>query len=137
MAGLTYLDFDLQIEPRARGYRAQVINSPVGQATVSFELPFDAKDLEIFLLRVGGRTRGTTRRVQSSDMELVKDFGARLFGAVFKDTVRDCLRRSIDIAAHQRSRLRLRLRLNDVPELANLPWEYLFSPTDSFLALSV
>jgi len=50
MAAITYLDFDLSIEPIAgsRGrYRARVLNSPAGQASAEFRLPFSKDKLEI------------------------------------------------------------------------------------------
>ena len=49
-----------------------------------------------------------------------------------------CLRRSLDKAQAQNQGLRIRLRLDPgVPELAELPWEYLFATDlDRFLALS-
>ena len=49
-----------------------------------------------------------------------------------------CLRSSLDEASRQDAGLRIRLRLTDVPELADLAWEYLYNPTlNRFLALSV
>jgi len=46
---MNYLDFDLAIETVAStssangpAYRARVLNSPAGQATVDFTLPFNA-----------------------------------------------------------------------------------------------
>ena len=47
---------------------------------------------------------------------------------VFEGAVQVCLRNSLDEAERQGAGLRVRLRLNDVPELADLPWEYLYNP---------
>ena len=55
------------------------------------------------------------------------------------------LGRRADLPAQQHGRnrsqgirLRLRLHLSEVPELLNLPWEYLYDPSaNNFLALSV
>jgi tetratricopeptide (TPR) repeat protein len=84
-----------------------------------------------------GRTRRGVRRLESSEMEGAKEFGGRLFNAVFRGDVRGCLRSSLDEAQRTGSGLRIRLRL-DAPELADVPWEYLYNPSvNRFLALSV
>ncbi|MGQ0569711.1 MAG: hypothetical protein ACT4P5_09310 [Armatimonadota bacterium] len=52
--------------------------------------------------------------------------------------MRGCLRSSIDEASRQSGGLRIRLHLTEAPELADLPWEYLYNPTlNRFLGLSV
>lgn len=58
MAQLTFQDFDLLIERAGDGYRARVFDSPAGQATVDFKLPFTDQDLEILMLRVGRARHG-------------------------------------------------------------------------------
>lgn len=136
MAEIAYLDFDVQIERAAAGYRVEV-NSPAGQSASTFILPFSDLELENFLLRLG-QSRRTMRRVDSPEVEAAKAFGARLFDAVFADEVRACLRSSLDEASNQGKGLRIRLRLTDAPELADLPWEYLYNPAvNRFPALSV
>jgi hypothetical protein len=63
--------------------------------------------------------------------------GAKLFPLAFSDEVKDCLRRSLDLARQQDAGLRVRLRLKDAGELANYPWEYLYDrPNNRFLSLS-
>ena len=132
---LTYLDFDLAIEAVASTssasalYRARVLNSPAGQATVEFTLPFNPYELENYILKIG-RTRRTVRSLNSQEGQAARDFGERLYNAVFKDEVRDALRRSLDQADGQPDHgLRIRLRLGDAPALLDLPWEYLYDPT--------
>ena len=39
MPDTTYLQFDLLIDRGAAGYRARVLNSPMGQAETAFDLP--------------------------------------------------------------------------------------------------
>jgi hypothetical protein len=137
MDEIRYLDFDLLIERAGEGYTARVLNSPAGQATADFRLPFSELELENFLLRVG-RTRRGVRRLESPEMEAAKSFGGRLFQAVFGDAVRGCFRSSLDEANRQDAGLRVRLRLANAPELADVPWEYLYNPSlNRFLVLSV
>lgn len=120
---MTYLDFDLLIEGSEEGYCARVLDSPAGQAATDFSLPF---------VEQGGRG------LESLERESVEFFGQRLFEAVFDDQVQSCLCRSMDEADRQGAGLRIRLRLTDVPELASLPWEYLFDPVHNrFLVLSI
>ncbi len=132
-----YADFDLLIQQgREGGYRAHVLDSPAGEARGTFASPFSELELENFLLRVG-RPRQGTRRLESPEMEAARQFGGKLYEAVFHDDVRLSLRRSIDEVERRGEGLRIRLRFSDTPELASLPWEYLFSKsTEQFLALS-
>lgn len=136
MPDIRYLDFDIELEPAADGYRVEV-NSPAGQSSTSFRLPFSELEIENFLLKIG-QSRRTMRRIDTPETEATKIFGARLFDALFAGDVRACLRSSIDEAGRQGCGLRIRLRLTETPELAGLPWEYLYNPAvNRFLALSV
>ena len=133
---MEYRDFDLLIERAAQGYRAQLLNSPAGQATADFVLPFSGIELENVLLRLGRPVR-TVRRLESTEMSTAKSFGAALFNAVFSGDVRACLRSSVDEAKRDNVGIRVRLRLAD-PALADLPWEFLYvQSVNRFLALSV
>jgi hypothetical protein len=133
----TYSDFDLMIEGTGEEtYRARVLDSPAGGAAGSFSLPFSTLELENFLLKVGRPRRGT-RRLESPEMEAARQFGRQLFDAVFQDDVRLSLRRSLDEVERRDEGLRIRLWFSDVPELASLPWEFLYSESeDQFLVLS-
>ena len=133
----TYSDFDLLIEGDAdEGYRARVVDSPAGQAAGAFELPFSEIQLENFMLKVGRPRRGV-RRLESPEMEAAREFGTQLFDAVFQDDLKLSLRRSLDEVERRDEGLRIRLWFSDAPELASLPWEFLFSETDDqFLVLS-
>jgi hypothetical protein len=71
-------------------------------------------------------------------MSVARELGGKLFEAVFCGEIFACLKGSMDVVAQQKKTgLRLRLRLQDVPELADLPWEFLYNPSkDLFLAQS-
>ncbi|HBB97572.1 MAG TPA: hypothetical protein DC054_19500 [Blastocatellia bacterium] len=134
-----YLDFDLRFHRDDQGeYRAQVIASPAGTSeSISFRLPFNEDKLENFLLKIG-RPRRATRGAAATETTAAKDFGAGLFATVFSGDVNACLRTSLERANWEKAGLRIRLHLTDVPELADLPWEYLYRPPplNRFLALS-
>ena len=130
-----YINFDLVIEQKGDRYRARVLSSPAGQAEVEFDSLFSPLELENFVLRMGRPQRGM-RRIDSTEMATIKNFGTRLFRTVFNDDVYACYLRSIDNTLNQDKGLRIRLRIN-VPEFHDLPWEYLYNPQfDQFLALS-
>ena len=125
MAVITYVNFDLLIDRTNDGYRVLVVDSPAGQSSVGFILPFSRQELDTLL---------PTRSIaKSAD----KDIGAKLFELVFNGDVRITFLRSFDLAQRENFGLRIRLRLANVPELADLPWEYLYDQTSNrFLGLS-
>ncbi|HNT24738.1 MAG TPA: CHAT domain-containing protein [Anaerolineales bacterium] len=138
MAHINYLDFDLKISAVGQQYRAEVLHSPGGEGRVDFSLPFEPKDLEILLLRMT-RLRRKARRLDSPELTAARQLGGGLFQAVFQGTVRDCLHSSLGKVEEQpQLGLRIKLRLQDAPDLADLPWEFLFDPDGGrFLAQSV
>lgn len=136
-SAMQYMDFDVLFERVGQNYRARVINSPSGQASANFSLPFSELELENFYLRIG-RPRSHTRRADAPETDAARNFGQRLFKSAFPEEIYHCLRRSLDESSQHECGLRIRLRLEDVPELADLPWEYLYDPTTNrFLALSI
>jgi hypothetical protein len=136
MPGRSYVDFDLLIEKAGEGYRAHVINSPAGQGTAEFRSPLNQEELAHLLPRFAWPRRGRNLLPpEPAGGEDVKSFGQRLFRAVFSGEVEICLRRSLGMLGPGQG-LRFRLRLNGVPELARLPWEYLYDPQRDYLCLS-
>lgn len=135
MDGGTFLNFDLLLERAAAGFTARVIDSPVGQAAPhDFPLPFSPDELaELF--DQFGRTSPDAPHTARSPSEIARDFGKLLFDAVFTGEIKIAYIRSSDKATDQKAGLRIRLRLNDVPELADAPWELLHDGQD-FLLLS-
>lgn len=131
-----YLNFDLQFERQEDHYRLEAYG-PAGRYIDTFYLPFTDTELENLILRIS-RTRRVMRRIDHPDIKISKHIGQRLYTAVFKDQIDDLFRKSLDQAEQQDFGLRLRIHLNQTPELANLPWECLYNQTlNNFLALSV
>ncbi len=125
--GSRFLDFDLRIESEDGAYQARVIDSPAGQASHVFTLPFSPVELENFVLKVG-RTRRGVRRLDSPEMHAAREFGTSLYRAVFDADIHATFLRALDEADRQGLGLRVRLRLGDAAELVNVPWEYLYAP---------
>lgn len=137
MSSITHLDLDLLFTSGEGSFRVSVLRSPVGEGqSTEFASPFGVLELENLLLKIG-QSRGRTRRIDAVPVAAAKEFGGRLFEAVFANEVRECLRRSLDHARDQQAVLRILLRTADCPELADLPWELLYDVSDDwFIALS-
>jgi CHAT domain len=136
--GLTYLDFDVLVERADHGaYRVRVVNAPAGPTpSIPFTVPFSQLELENFVLRIG-RPRRVVRRVDEPETAAIKSFGSQLYRALFHDELEVNLLRSQSQAAAAGMGLRVRLRLSDTPELAGLPWEFLYDRArNRFVCLS-
>ena len=115
MAPKTYLNFDLHIHNRQDSYHVHVQNSPVGQATALCGL-VTSDECAALMQSIDDMT---------TDLQVL---GQRLFAMLFHGEIHNCLMRSLTRAQEQGCGLRIRLRCNDAPELATLPWEYLHGP---------
>ena len=137
MSELAYLNLDLLIERAEPDYRVRVLASPAGESRpASFRVPFSDLEVENFLLKIG-RPRRNVRRINTPQVTAIKDFGGRLFEAVFSPELRINLAISQSRADADDAGLRIRLRFSDCPELSELPWEYLYdSEHNRFLCLS-
>jgi len=128
---MNYLDFELEIGLGAgREYPVAVVRSPAGEARETMRFPFDElalenrlKDLQIALLRSGGQRRKTPL----PEEQAVQDFGRALFDALFTGEVRSRYDMSWREAMQKEMGLRLKLRIQP-PQLATLPWEFLYDP---------
>ena len=133
---MKYENFDLRIERFGEMYHASVANAPGGDAECDFSLPISEADLTIFRLATTN-VKADARGMESSGIRAAKEFGEKLFQAVFVGDVRSCLLRSLDALPRGEVGLRLRIHLSRTAELTNVPWEYLYEPSGKrFLALS-
>jgi hypothetical protein len=131
-----YLDFDVWIDQKSDGlYRAKAWSGAAGfEATECFALPAGLTGGELCFAG-GGALRGGPGAAEVGEASL-EQVGGELFRAVFQGELlkafQGCLAK-----ARGGPGLRVRLRLNDVPHLAGLPWEYLYDAEGrGFLALS-
>lgn len=133
-----YRDFDVLVQSRTGGYSVRVLESPAGQtAAVPSALPFDDKDLRIFLLELGHARSTPMRGPLANKAPLAREFGGKLFDSLFVGEVRDCLTASLQTTTAAGEGLRVRLRLSDCPELGDVPWEFLYdAQRRRFLVLS-
>jgi len=126
---VNYLDFILEIGAgRGRAYPVFVIGSPAGEAHDFMRFPFDARGLENQLLALQTallRSGSKHRKIISPEEQTVQNFGQALFDALFIGEVRSCYDVSQREAFHQDKGLRIKLCIQS-PELASLPWEFLY-----------
>lgn len=134
MGGQKFLNFDILVERAGDGFRARVLNSPVGQAGHAFSSPLSPSELTTLFSQFGRSVPGSPR-VQGNLSDTVQTIGRRLFDALFAEDVKVAFLSSAQIASNQGAGLRIRLRLNDVPELADVPWELAHDGQD-FMLLS-
>jgi hypothetical protein len=126
-----YLDFELEIGSGSGcEYALTVVHSPAGEARATMHFPFDKLELENNLLKLQNamlRSGGQRRTYLIPEWQSVQDFGSALFDALFTGEVRSRYDVSIERARREDKGLRLKLRIQP-PELAVLPWEFLFDP---------
>lgn len=120
-----YLAFELLVGALTHdGYAVTVVHSPAGEGDAICRMD-PANDLSAALDAL------ETRDV---DQAFLIDLGSFLFGELFAGDVGDLYRTSLGLARNQGKGLRLRLRFTP-PELAALPWEFLYDAREgSFLA---
>jgi len=132
-----YLDFDLWIDRAGDGYRAKAWSAAGFDATVRFALPPSLAGGEPVRFGFADPRRGGAAPELPGPGADPRAVGGELFRAIFQGELlqafQGCLERS-----REGSGVRLRLRLDDVPALAGLPWEYLYDAQGGgFLALSL
>jgi hypothetical protein len=144
MAVASYQNFDLTITARDGGvYRAEAKTPEGGEPFVDFALSFTEGELAWLREVLGGQGRDAQRnpraalRASAEVRNNVKRMGERLYDAVLTGDVLAGFTSSLHRARDQGAGLRIRLRFDQVPDLAQLPWEYLYRRSDQqHLALS-
>jgi hypothetical protein len=145
-----YLDFDLYLSREGDRYFAEVRGSPAGPAEKALvRFPFGTDLLEttrlalenaVIRARLKNELRGGP---VSSDEKILQQFGAGVFRAVFQETLSVATKfaSSLDMVrdkAEEIDGLRLKLHV-EPPELAMLPWEFMFDNSlrddDAYLCL--
>jgi hypothetical protein len=129
-----YEDFRIRISSGPERYS---VRATCRGAAISgtFERPFSDEGLELLILRTQAR-RGAIRAARRSEgVAAAQEIGERLYGALFHGVVGALLWKESDAVGEG---LRITLELSDVPELMDLPWEYLYDPDRGhFLAFSL
>lgn len=137
-----HFDFELNIWAAGSAYWAEVIDSPAGRSErvslASLALIENRQAADNLRLRLENailRSASAIRGPLSVEETTFREFGQAVFDNVFRnagpiaDKYRESLRK-IDGGGGDRRRLRIKLRI-EAPELAQLPWEYLYNSHDS------
>jgi CHAT domain len=146
-----FFAFDLLVSrpwTGGRSYRAHLVRSPAGEAKERLRWPRRA-ELEKLLTALGqpgGAALGAVLLGSRAASRVVRDvvearerkgplnpetaaaLGEILFQFLFPGRIQKRLSESLVVAQRHRVGLALRLHLSAVPELAALPWEYLYNP---------
>ena len=136
---MEYLDFDVElIHEAGRDYRVTV-RSPAGEASAPMRFPYDEVALELALVKLQNallRSGGPARRALTDEEQAVHAFGHTLFEALMTGEVRSRYAVSRAKADQEEKGLRVRLHI-EAPDLAALPWEYLYDQGEGeYLCLS-
>ena len=126
---MEYLDFELEIAAAAEGsYAVRVLRSPAGEATGTMRLSLEEMQIgdRIDVLQAELLRSGTGAPAPAPPKALsVEQFGRELWSALFSGDVLVAFEVSRAQAKQREMGMRLKLRVAP-PELAALPWEYLF-----------
>ena len=131
-----YDELKLRIE-RGTGESYHVVAFAADGSTAegTFSSPFSATELDNFVLRVG-LPRRKVRTYRSSQMEEARRFGTELSRALLHGDVREVYLGARRAADAEDRGLRVTLYLTGVPELMEIPWEFLYE-RPSFLSQSI
>jgi hypothetical protein len=142
---MDYLDFELSIDRRGDGAYEISARSPAGEARARSPLRFDHADLDAPLAGFRAAVRGLRDLGSDADGGAtvaappeagVRALGTALFRAAMVDGVGECWRVSLAKVREREMGLRVQLRIQ-APEVAALPWEFLYDPgQDDFAGLS-
>ena len=132
---MRYQDFELEISRNGTesDYIAKV-RSLHGEAQQPFSLP-DVVTLENLILKMRKFSR-SSRAANCPEVQAASRFGELLFSNAFGGEISNLLKSCLDQTSNDNG-LRIKLILQDAPELSALPWEFLYLPTKrDFLAHS-
>ncbi len=133
------IDFELEIREGGPHEYPVAVRSSRGEAQEEMRFPFDEQELKDKLKDLENAvllSSTSRRRIRSPETQTVQDFGQALFKALLRGEVRAHYDESLREARRQNKGLRLKLRIQP-PELAGLPWEFLYDPDQGqYLCLS-
>ncbi len=132
MSQTNYENFDLEFY-RAEGFPHVKARSFAGEAKHKFSLLHSFAEADQLIRRLEQSPAG-----EAANADLIKRLGGDLFGAVFQNDIRAIYKGGLELVnAKAESGLRVRLHLQEAPELALLPWEYLYdTAANQFLCLN-
>jgi len=126
---IEYLDFELEIgSGSGLQYPVAVLHSPAGETRATMTFPYSDIELENRLLALEKTLLSSGKKLRQMfppSQQPVQVFGQALFDALLVGEVRSRYDVSVGAAREQDKGLRLKMRIQP-PELAALPWEFLY-----------
>jgi hypothetical protein len=138
MAARTLRDFDIAITRSSDGYLVTLRPPDGNRVQASFAIPFEEYQLKYYLSELTRGPQPTRRSTRGGPGAVAQEVGAALFDAMFAGAALQRLDAALDALGDARHEgLRLCIDLSGAPELAAMPWEYLYHRNRNFfLALS-
>jgi WD40 repeat protein len=134
------LDFELEISQGSGQTYPVTARAPGGEAATGLRLPLPTEELDRQLGVIKDAVLASSavvRRLATHEEQPVQQLGRLLFDALIADDVRGLYVASAQRARQEGRVLRLVLRVHP-PELARLPWEFLYDPgRQDYLGLSL
>jgi hypothetical protein len=124
------IDLDLHVRRAGDGFRVRSSSQAFGETETLMPAPFRDGELEGLL------TIGPSALPGLCAPAAARQVGARLFDRLFVGDLRTMLSSSLSHARSRNGTLRIRLFLEEAPELADLPWEYLYAGPDPGLPIA-
>ncbi|GCE76391.1 CHAT domain-containing protein [Cellulomonas biazotea] len=127
-ADVPVLDLDVLVVPDGTGYRTRVsLRTPRGEQTANraFVPPLTPEVLAAFADELDAARQQTRPGPRPALAARTEALGRALFDALFATDARDLLVTARNLAAERGGALRVRLQLDQAPEVAALPWELL------------
>lgn len=118
-------DFEIVLEETDEGCLCRVREAPAGQLATYCTVPVNAYELTR-LGEMWANAPGQSEGAHPILADRVRDWGERLFDALFQREVLECLRASQNASADAQATMHLRLDLTGAPQLQRLPWEFLY-----------
>lgn len=130
----TLRDFEITITRLDQGFAASMRTPDGRRVRTTFSYPFKEYELELYIANL---TRGPqpTRRSAATPDVAARQVGEALFATLFAGEALERLNSTLDKASDQQEGIRIRIDITGAPELAGLPWEYLYHPRGFFLSL--
>lgn len=125
-----YLDIDITIASQSDNRYIITVRSQAGEANSIVAFPFTATELESNLLKTENAILSSATEGGSSSVReeaAVQVFGEKLFGFLLDGELRSFYYESQRLASFEGKRTRIKLSVL-APELATVPWEFLYDP---------
>ena len=122
-----YLEFDIRVIQPDEGFPEVQMNSPVGEQSgrIRIALPYWENVQEALASASRMSQPWVKQSVALDTLDPISEMGETLFTGLFEGGREILYRRALEVAESEGMGLRLRLQITD-PELATLPWEFMY-----------